>query len=110
MITSLLVFLLLVAAVLIWLRFAKAKEIALRHVKRYCEAEQLDWLDETVSLRRIQFSRDEDGRACIKRVYRYRCYSATQQKEFIKLFTLVGFEPEQASEGVIVQLSDFRKE
>lgn len=111
MITSLVALLLLIAGILTWLRFAKAKEIALMHVKHYCQKENLDWLDETISLRRIQFCRDSDGRVCIKRVYRYRCYDASKQKELIKLFTLVGLEPEQAGEsGVVIKLSDFRKE
>ncbi len=111
MIVSLLVFLLLIMLVLLWFRFARAKELALRLVKQTCQKQQFDLLDDTITLRRVRLARDNDGRVCFKRVYRYRCYSKVEDKVYVQLFTLLGLEPEvEAEHGVIVRLSDFKEE
>ena len=104
--------LLVLLFVMTWHQFTKAKEIALRRVKAYCKTNQLNMLDDTITLRRVSLARDSDGRLCLKRVYRLVYFDEVTQKRIYRPVVMLGldFQPfkEQKQEKVI-NLSDFRE-
>jgi hypothetical protein len=52
-----------------WADSMRAREVALDIGRRSCAAEGVQFLDWTVSLRRMRLARDEDGRLRILRTY-----------------------------------------
>lgn len=69
---------LLILATLTWLWFdsVKAREIAVRAARQACGSSGLQFLDETVSIAKLQPARDEEGRLLLRRVYAFE-YSDT---------------------------------
>lgn len=60
----------------LWYSSFRAQEAGVRYVRRACEEEGLQLLDETIALNRIRLRRDETGRLAIMRVYGFE-YSDT---------------------------------
>ncbi len=54
-----------------WLDGMKVRDIAIREARDACEAEGLQFLDETVATAKIRFVRDDDGRLVLQRVYAF---------------------------------------
>ncbi len=69
---------LLILAALAWLWFdsVKAREIAVRAARQACASNGLQFLDETVSITRLQPARDDEGRLLLRRIYSFE-YSDT---------------------------------
>jgi len=65
-------------AALAWLWFdsVKVREIAVRAAKQACLAQGCQFLDETVSIAKLQPDRDDEGRLLIRRTYFFE-YSDT---------------------------------
>jgi hypothetical protein len=68
--------LLIVAIGWFWLNSIKARDMAMSACRRACDAESLQFLDDTVSAARIRLERDDDGVLSWRRVYRFE-YSDT---------------------------------
>ena len=52
-----------------WWTSSHARELAITHARRACQAQQLQLLDQTVSLRRLKLSRNAKGGSCFRREY-----------------------------------------
>lgn len=63
--------LVLVALGWFWLNSVKARDAALVACRRACDAEGLQFLDDTVSAARIRLERDDDGVVRFRRVYSF---------------------------------------
>jgi len=65
--------LLVVSAIVIaaWLSIMRARESAIRHAKKICAAEDVQLLDFTVALEKLSLARDQQGRAALRRTYRF---------------------------------------
>ncbi|MDX1802539.1 MAG: DUF3301 domain-containing protein [Alcanivorax sp.] len=59
-----------VTATLFW-RIHGLRERALTVTRRYCEREELEFLDETVGLERLTLARDSRGKRRLTRIYRF---------------------------------------
>ena len=68
---ELLLLLLLVALGWFWLDSLRARDIAIVAAKRACSADELQFLDESVSGQKVRFTRDEDGQMKLGRIYRF---------------------------------------
>jgi hypothetical protein len=60
----------------LWYSGFRAREAGIRAVRRACEAEGLQLLDDTIALSRLKLQRDEEGRLSLLRVYGFE-YSDT---------------------------------
>jgi hypothetical protein len=54
-----------------WVDSARAREAGIDAARSACEADQLQLLDDTVALGSLKFSRDDDGRVALRRVYNF---------------------------------------
>lgn len=63
--------LLLVAFGWFWLNGIKARDAAMIACRRACDAEGLQFLDDTVSTARVRLERDDDGVLRLRRVYSF---------------------------------------
>jgi hypothetical protein len=68
--------LLLACAAWLWLDSLKARETAIRATKAACNSENLMLLDDTIAIRGIRLSRNDDGALQLHRVYGFE-YSDT---------------------------------
>lgn len=69
--TELLIFLIGVALGAFWLDTMRAREAACAYAKRVCEAEQLQFLDDTVALESLRVQRANSGHVVLRRVYAF---------------------------------------
>jgi hypothetical protein len=60
----------------LWLDSAKAREAGIAEVRRACQAEGVQLLDETIALARLRPTRTQDGWLALRRVYEFE-YSDT---------------------------------
>ena len=65
---DILALMLLAAVIWLWLDSLKAREIAVAEARTACDAEGLLLLDDTVTIQRLGFGRD-DGALCVRRIY-----------------------------------------
>lgn len=63
--------LLVVALGWFWLSGIKARDAAMIACRRACDAESLQFLDDTVSTARLRLERDDDGALRLRRVYSF---------------------------------------
>jgi hypothetical protein len=68
--------LLVVALGWFWLNSIQARDVAVAASRRACDAEGLQFLDDTVSTARVRLERDDDGVLRLRRVYTFE-YSDT---------------------------------
>ncbi len=68
--------LLLTALAWLWMDSLKVREIAVRSAREACAAENLLFLDDTVSIASIKLARDSEGRLRLQRAYDFE-YSDT---------------------------------
>jgi len=59
------------AIVWFWFDSLKAREAGIQAVRRACEAESVQLLDETISLAKLRLARDDYGRMALLRVYQF---------------------------------------
>ncbi len=68
--------LLLIALAWLWMDSLKVREIAVRGAREACAAENLLFLDDTVSIASIKLARDSEGQLRLQRAYDFE-YSDT---------------------------------
>ena len=70
-----------------WYESLRAREFAIGIASEICRRQNLQLLDGTVSLQRLRFQRNSDGRLGLQRVYQfeYSTDGATRQRGFIIL-------------------------
>ncbi len=78
-----------IAGAWFWLDSLKAREIALAAGERECAAQGLQFLDWTVAQSKLRLERDEEGRAKLRRVYRFE-YSETGNDRLQGSISLLG--------------------
>lgn len=88
---ELLTLLIFIAGALFWTDSMRAREAALDAGRRACAAEGVQLLDWTVMLKKTRFSRGEDGRMHVKRVYEFE-FSDTGNNRIRGSITLLGRE------------------
>jgi len=71
-----------------WWQGLKMKELALRHVKRYCASMDLQLLDESIALRGFWLKRGDDGRVHIWRSYLFEFTSTGDERYQGKIILL----------------------
>jgi hypothetical protein len=93
-----------------WMDSMRAREAALDAGRRACAAENVQFLDWTVAVRRMSLSRDEEGRLRIRRTYDFE-YSDTGDNRLKGAVTLIGnrlvavhIEPREAKPAVVTRL------
>lgn len=74
------VFLLLVSGFLYWLDSIRAKEIATQHSRAACDKIVLDFLDETVSLKKLRLKRKANGQLAFYREYQFEFTSTGEYR------------------------------
>ena len=67
---------LLTAMAWLWMDSLKVREIAVRHAREACAAENLLFLDDTVGITSVKLARDNEGRLKLQRAYDFE-YSDT---------------------------------
>ena len=60
----------------LWFESTRVREIAVEHARSQCHVNEVQFLDDTVSLASIKPERDEDGRLTLRRTYTFE-YSDT---------------------------------
>ena len=87
--TDFVVFLLLVSGFLYWLDSIRAKEIATQHSRAACNRVSLDFLDETVSLKKLRLKRNANGQLAFFREYQFE-FTSTGEYRYKGLTQLLG--------------------
>lgn len=82
---------LLFGAVWYWFNSLKARETAIRRVHQECDAEGVQFLDETVSTAKLSLARNDDGGITLRRVYTFE-YSDTGNNRRPGSVTMLGGE------------------
>lgn len=66
---------------LLWWQNLKMREIALVAVKRFCNREGLQLLDQSVALKGMSFTRDQhSGRVVLRRAYKFEFTSTGEER------------------------------
>ena len=86
---------LLVAAAGVWLAYdaLRVREAAIRIAREACERQGLQFLDYTVQGARIQFARNEAGRALLRRTFRFE-FSRNGVDRSAGSIVMLGGQPE----------------
>jgi len=58
-----------VAIIAFWWTSSRARELAVHHARQACLGQQLQLLDQTVSLEKLKLSRSAGGGSCFRREY-----------------------------------------
>jgi hypothetical protein len=90
---------LLLALAWLWFDSVRVREIAVQQAKRACDAEGLQFLDETVSISSLKPDRDEDGRLQLRRVYSFE-YSDTGNDRRPGSIVMLGHEVQFVNVGL----------
>ncbi|MFN0040536.1 MAG: DUF3301 domain-containing protein [Burkholderiales bacterium] len=72
-----------------WSDSMRAREVAIDAGRRACDAEQVQFLDWSVALRKIRLSRDDEGRRRLQRTYEFE-FSDTGNNRLRGSVTLIG--------------------
>lgn len=54
-----------------WLDSIRVREIGVQAARAACRREDVQLLDESVAARSVRIARDDEGRACLQRVYEF---------------------------------------
>lgn len=81
--------LLLIAGVWLWRDSLRAREAGMRASRAACDADGVQFLDDTVAISSIWPARDDDGRLRLRRVYTFE-YSDTGNNRRRGWVTLLG--------------------
>ena len=74
---------------LLWWHNLKARELALKQVKHYCNRQGLQLLDQSVALRRLSFGRTRSGHISLKRRYGFE-FTSTGDERYQGTIELLG--------------------
>jgi len=83
------IFILLVASLLYWLDSIRAKEIATQHAKSACKKVLLEFLDDTVLIKKVRLRRNVQGQLSIYREYEFE-FSSTGEFRYKGQVRLLG--------------------
>ncbi|RDE19856.1 DUF3301 domain-containing protein [Motiliproteus coralliicola] len=72
-----------------WWHGRGLKDAALRAVRKYCDSQDVQLLDESLVLSGIKPGRGDDGRLCLKRHYRFE-FSSTGDERYPGTVEMVG--------------------
>lgn len=61
----------LFVAVWYWQDSLRSREVTLKYSRRFCEANDVQLLDQTVHVARFRFGRSSEGKFCIRRFYAF---------------------------------------
>ena len=87
--TDFTVFIILVSAFLYWLDSIRAKEIATQHSRAACKKIDLEFLDESVAIKKLRLRRNNLGRLAFYREYQFE-FTSTGEYRYKGLTTLLG--------------------
>ena len=73
----------------LWFESTRVHEIAVERARNQCLAEDVQFLDDTVSLANIKPARDENGRLTLKRTYMFE-YSDTGNNRQLGSISMLG--------------------
>lgn len=65
----------------LWWTGSKAQELAIGHAKRSCRQQQLQFLDQTVALKRMKPARSNTGSNCLEREYGFEFTDQGQYRD-----------------------------
>lgn len=82
-------FIVLVAGFLYWLGSIRAKEIATSHSREACKKVSLEFLDETVSLKKLRLRRNHSGHLNFYREYQFE-FTSTGEFRYKGIIKLLG--------------------
>jgi hypothetical protein len=82
-----------------WLDSLKARDAAIQAARKACTAENLQLLDDTVSIASIKPARDDDGRLMLQRVYTFE-YSDTGDNRRRGSVVLLGYSVSMINIGL----------
>jgi hypothetical protein len=107
--TDLCLVLVLVALFLYWLDSIRAKEIATTHARQACKKVMLEFLDDTVVIKKLRLRRNTLGRIGFYRIYQFE-FTSTGEHRYKGRITLLGkqlvateMEPYQVNEMAAVE-------
>jgi hypothetical protein len=93
-----------------WMDTMRAREVALDAGRRACAAENVQFLDWTVAVRKMGLARDDEGRVRIRRTYEFE-YSDTGDNRLKGAVTLIGsqlvavyIQPREAPPAGVIRL------
>lgn len=73
----------------LWWTGSKARELAIGHAKRGCQQQQLQFLDQTVALKRMKPARSTTGSSCMEREYAFEFTDQGQYRDTATI-TMIG--------------------
>jgi hypothetical protein len=82
-----------------WLDSLKARDAAIQAARKACAAENLQLLDDTVSIASLKPARDDDGRLMLQRVYTFE-YSDTGDNRRRGSVVLIGYSVSMINIGL----------
>ena len=80
---------LVLAVVCFWWQSDKVKNTAIGHAYRYCKAQNIQLLDQSMVLTRVWPTRNIEGQVCLKRHYRFE-FASTGEERYEGIAQLVG--------------------
>jgi len=78
---DLLIFAVPLALVSLWWTGSKARELAIKHAKQACRQQQLQFLDQTVSIKSMRPTRSTNGSSCFLREYGFEFTDQGQYRD-----------------------------
>lgn len=87
--TDFTLFVILLGGFLYWLDSIRAKEIATEHSRAACKKVSLEFLDETVSIKKLRLHRNSVGRLVFYREYKFE-FSSTGEYRYKGVVTILG--------------------
>ena len=82
--------LILVAVIVFyWMHALRSKEAALKTAQKHCEQMQVQFLDQSVYLKRIWFKRNEQGQLCLWRDFYFE-FTVSGDDRYFGRVTLLG--------------------
>jgi hypothetical protein len=94
-----------VAGAWFWLDSLRARDVALDGARRACEAEGVQLLDWTVTMKKIRLGRDDEGRRALQRTYEFE-FSDTGNNRVGGSITVIGRQMLALSLPVIAPASN----
>ena len=87
--TSILIILFLAFIAWFWLNSIRAKEIALQASAEACKQIEVQFLDQTASLKKLRINRDRNGRMIFERIYSFD-FSRDRETRMQGFVTIIG--------------------
>jgi len=78
-----------VAVVCFWWQSDKVKSKAIGHAYRYCKAQNIQLLDQSMVLTKVWPARTNEGQLCLKRHYRFE-FASTGEERYEGIVQLTG--------------------